>query len=86
MIQKIALIVSIILPLWNIPFILRIMKRKSSHDVSLSWAVGVWVCLVLIAPSGFTSRDTVWRTYNIANFISFSAVLVTVLLHRKKKE
>ena len=42
MIQTIALIASIVLPLWNIPLILKIIRRKSSRDVSMSWAVGVW--------------------------------------------
>ena len=84
MIQTLGLIAAVILPLWNIPLILRIIKRRSSEDISLYWAVGVWSCLVLMAPSGFTSEDLVWRVFNIMNMALFSAVLVTVLIFHKK--
>ena len=84
MIQKLAMIGAVVLPLWNIPLIVRIFHRKSSQDISMYWAVGVWVCLVLMAPSGITSADNVWRVYNIVNFFFFSAVVVTVLFYRKK--
>ena len=84
MIQKIGLIAAIILPLWNLPLIFRIIQRRSSEDISMAWAVGVWVCLALMAPSGFTSTDLVWKVFNIVNFFLFSAVMVTVLMYRKK--
>lgn len=83
--QKIALIAAIVLPLWNIPLIVRIVKRKSSKDISLYWALGVWVCFLLMAPDAFRSVDPVWRTFNIVNLILFSAVVVVVLVYRKGK-
>jgi len=83
MIQKIALIAAIILPLWNIPLILRIVKRKSSADISMYWAIGVWVCLALMAPSSFFSKDLVWRVFSIINFALFSVVVGFVLAYRK---
>jgi len=84
-IQKIALVAAIVLPLWNIPLIVRVIQRKSSRDISLSWAVGVWICFAFMAPSGFTSTDLVWRVFNISNFILFSFVVITVLIYRKGK-
>lgn len=86
MIQLLGIIAAIALPLWNIPLILRIIKRESSDDISLAWVIGVWVCLVLMAPSGFQSKDPVWKVFNIVNIVLFSAVLITVLIYRKKKE
>ena len=83
MVQSLGLVAAVILPLWNIPLILRIIKRKSSRDISLSWALGVWVCLVLMAPSGFVSKDLVWRVFNVVNFVLFSGVVATVLIFRK---
>lgn len=83
MIQKIALVAAIILPLWNIPLIIRIAKRKSSRDISIYWVLGVWICLALMAPSGFVSKDIVWRVFNIMNFILFSFVVISVLAYRK---
>ncbi len=85
MAEKIALVAAIILPFWNIPLIMRIIKRKSSQDISIYWVVGVWTCFALMAPDGFVSEDLVWRTFNIVNFILFSVVFVIVLIYRKGK-
>ena len=85
MIDEIALIAGAILPLWNVPLIVRIIKRKSSSDISICCAVGVWVCFVLMAPAAFVSEDLPWRVFNIVNMIFFSLVLLVVLVYRKKK-
>ena len=82
--QTLGMVAAVTLPLWNIPLVVRIIQRKSSRDISLSWALGVWVSLILMAPSGFQSSDPVWRTYNMINLILFSVVAVVVLLFRKK--
>ncbi len=86
MFEKVALVTAVILPLFNIPLIARIIKRKSSNDISLSWALGVWICILLMAPSGFRSTDIVWRTFNMMNVVLFSCVAITVLKYRKWKE
>jgi len=83
MIKIIALVAAIILPLWNIPLIVRIIKRKSSRDISIYWAIGVWVCFLLMAPEAFRSEDPVWRTFNIVNLIMFTCVVIVVLVYRK---
>lgn len=85
MIQKVALVAAIVLPLWNLPLIYRVIQRKSSRDISLSWALGVWVCLTLMAPSAFVSKDFVWKIYNMINFVLFSCVTITVLIYRRGK-
>ena len=82
--EKIALIAAIILPLWNIPLIVRVIKRKSSEDISIHWALGVWICFLLMAPEAFRSPDPVWRIFNIVNLIFFTAVVIVVLVYRKK--
>ena len=86
MVHKIAMIASIILPLWNIPLILRIVQRRSSRDVSLSWAFGVWGCLVFMLPAGLVSPDPVWKIFSGVNFVFFTAVVVTVLLYHGRKD
>ncbi len=87
LIQIMGLCAAVILPLWNIPLIVRMVQRKSSKDISLWWALGVWVCLLIMAPSGFTSKDLVWRVFNIMNLILFSAVAVfTLIYHRGSHE
>lgn len=85
LIEQIGLVASVVMPLWNIPLIIKIVKRKSSSDISLSWVLGVWVCALLMAPSGFTSKDMVWRTFNIVNLVLFTGVVIAVLRYRKGK-
>ncbi len=83
MITKIALVAAIVLPLWNIPLIVRIIKRKSSKDISIYWAVGVWSCLLAMLPAGLQSEDIVWKVFNIANVIIFGLVVITIVVFRK---
>lgn len=84
--ETISLVCAILMPLFNIPLIMKIIKRKSSDDISLVWALGIWVCILLMAPSGFQSTDIVWRTFNITNLVLFTAVVVCVLKYHKKAD
>ncbi len=81
--EKIAFVAAIVLPLFNIPLIMKMIKRKSSEDISLCWVLGVWVCILLMAPSGFRSEDIVWRTFNYVNVVLFTAVMVVTLRYRR---
>ena len=83
--EQIGLVASIIMPLWNIPLMVKIIQRKSSADISMAWLLGVWVCCLLMAPSGFMSKDIVWRSFNIVNLILFTGVVIVVLKYRKKR-
>lgn len=81
--ETIGLIASIVMPLWNIPLIIRIVKRRSSADISMGWVLGVWICAILMAPSGFTSPDIVWRSFNMVNLVLFTGVVIAVFRYRK---
>jgi len=83
-IDKIAFVAGIVLPLFNIPLIIRMVKRKSSEDISLWWLFGVWVCILLMAPSAFQSEDIVWRFFNYNNILFFTAVVFTAIKYRKR--
>ena len=83
MIEHIGLVAAVMLPFFNIPLIMKIIQRKSSKDISMVWALGVWVCIVLMSPSGFTSKDIVWRTFNYVNFIFFTTVVIVTIKYRK---
>lgn len=84
MIHKVALVAAIVLPFWNLPLMIRMIRRKSSEDISVFWALGVWICLLLMAPSAFISEDVVWRVFNIVNLIFFSMVMFCVFFYRKR--
>ena len=81
--QKMGLIASICLPLWNIPLIRKILKRKSSKDLSLTWVVGVWVCSLLIVPSGLLSEDIILKTFSVVNMTLFTGVVIVAFKYRK---
>ena len=83
LIDKIAFMAAIVLPLFNIPLIIRIVKRKSSKDISLWWVYGVWTCILLMAPSSFQSEDIVWRFFNYNNILFFTAVVFVTIKYRK---
>jgi carbon starvation protein CstA len=85
MMKTIAFIAAIALPLFNIPLIVRVIKRRSSEDMSVTWALGVWVCFLLMAPEAFRSPDIVWRAFSIANLALFTIVTAVVLLYRKRR-
>ncbi|NQT95830.1 MAG: hypothetical protein HQ572_05210 [Candidatus Omnitrophica bacterium] len=82
---KISLIAAIVLPFWNLPLIFRVLKRKSSKDISLWWALGVWVCFLLMLPEGLSSEEIVFKAFTISNFILFSiTVFIVVIFHRER--
>jgi uncharacterized protein with PQ loop repeat len=82
-VKTIGLWAAIILPLWDIPLIVRIIQRKSSDDISLIWICGMWVTSVLMAPSAFISGDKLAIGFNIMNVIMMTAVLIVVIKYRK---
>ena len=76
---------AVALPFFNIPLILRMIRRKSSEDISVVWVLGVWVCLLLMFPSGILSSDFVFRVFNIVNIVFFTAVAAVTVFYRKKR-
>jgi len=84
-IEIIGIVAGVTLPLFNIPLILRLVKRKSAEDFSISWAVGVWICILLMTPQALRSQDLAFRAYGIVNIIFFSAVAFLVLKYRGRK-
>ena len=82
MIRWLGLIAAVVMPLWNVPLILRLQRRKSSQDLSLTWALGVWVCIVLMLPAALTSPDRTFRLFAIVNTVLFSAVVFQVIRYR----
>ncbi|HQP10976.1 MAG TPA: hypothetical protein PKV41_06300 [Candidatus Omnitrophota bacterium] len=81
--DKIAFVTAVVLPFFNIPLIIKMVRRKSSQDISLCWLFGVWTCIVLMAPSAFRSPDIVWRTFNFFNLVLFTMVVITTVRYRK---
>jgi uncharacterized protein with PQ loop repeat len=79
-----GLVAVVALPLFNIPLILRIVRTKSSRDISLVWTFGVWGCILLMLPSSLISKEPVFRTFGVLNASLFCSVVVTVLIYRKR--
>jgi len=85
MVETIGFVAAVLLPLWNIPLMIRIHRRKSSQDVSLWWAGGVWGCLVLMLPAGLGSPDTVFKVFTVSNFVLFTLVVLQVIRYRGRR-
>lgn len=82
--QQISVIAGVILPLWNIPLMVRIIRRKTSEDISLFWLYGIWGCILLMFPSTLMSEEAGYRWFGITNVIFFTMVVVVVMMYRKK--
>lgn len=73
-----------LMPICNIPLIFRIVKRKSSEDISLGWVFGVETCVLAMLPSSLLSADPVLKLFGVTNSVFFSVVTLVVWMHRKK--
>jgi threonine/homoserine efflux transporter RhtA len=79
MIQTVGMISGIIMPFLNIPLIVRIIRRRSSEDISLVWVVGAWICVMGMVPQSLQSPDSVLMAFGIVNGLFFTGVFVSVL-------
>jgi uncharacterized protein with PQ loop repeat len=77
-----GIVAAIAMPLFNIPLIIKMIKRKSSRDISLVWVSGVWVMALMMMPSGLLSNDAVLKVFNITNFLLFTCVLIVTYIYR----
>lgn len=82
MMETVGLIAAVVLPFWNLPLMARISRRKSSADISLAWALGVFACLVAMLPSGLNSTDVVFKVFTVVNLLFFSGVVLQVIRYR----
>lgn len=83
--ELLALIGSVVMPLWNIPLIIKIRRRRSADDLSLSWLWGVWACIAVMLPWGIITTSIVLKAFSIVNFALFSCVVFIVMKYRKRK-
>ncbi len=86
LIFTLGLVASITLPFFNLPLMARMVKRRSSADVSLVWAIGVFTCLLLMAPAAWQSSDVIFKTFSAINITLFSGVAFLVVWFRIKRE
>jgi hypothetical protein len=79
MIETIGIVSGILMPLFNLPLMLRIIRRRSSEDISLVWVVGVWICVMGLLPSSLQSPDRILFAFGVVNALLFSGVFLSVL-------
>ena len=85
LITTMGFVAGIAMPFFNIPLVLKIWKRRSSADISLTWTLGIWGSILIMAPAAIISSDPVFRIFGIMNLALFSTVLFSVLKFRKRK-
>lgn len=84
LIYYLGMVGSIVLPFFNIPLIIRVVKRRSSEDISLIWLFGVFACLLAIEPAAWVSSDLTFKVFNTVNIVLYSAVFFVVIYFRVK--
>lgn len=72
-----------ILPLFDLFLIVHVIKRKSSKDISLMWAIGLWATSVGMAPAGILSPSIASKAFNIVNVLMLTIVVIVVYKYRK---
>ena len=80
--ETLGYVSSISLPLFNIPLMIHLVRRKSSKDLSLTWVLGVFFCLGGMLPAGFQSVDPIFRIFSFLNFAFFAGVTFLTLYFR----
>ncbi len=73
----------VVLPLFDISLIAHVIKRKSSADISLLWAFGLWLTSVLMMPSAFVSGNIQAIGFNSMNVLMLTLVVIVVFKYRK---
>ena len=81
MIKTLGMVSAIVMPFFDIPLIARIVKRKSSEDISLVWTFGIYGCILGMLPSSLVSPDPILKYFGIVNVILFTAVVVAVVMY-----
>jgi uncharacterized protein with PQ loop repeat len=84
-IKVVGVVASVILPLFNIPLILKIRKTGSSKDYSLTWTFGIMGCTLLMFPSVLSTHDIVFKAFGIINLVTFSTVMFYILKYHRRK-
>ena len=84
-IKIVGVVASVVLPLFNIPLVLKIRKRGSSNDYSLTWTFGILGCLLLMLPSALLTPDIVFKVFGIINLVTFLIVVFYILKYHSHK-
>jgi uncharacterized protein with PQ loop repeat len=83
--STLGLIASASLPLFNIPLMRHMIRRKSSADLSMVWVWGVFFCSLFMLPQALISKDITLRVFGIVNISCFSGVTFLAAYYRKNK-
>ena len=81
-IQTLGFVSSIALPFFNIPLMMRLIRRRSSQDLSLTWVIGVFLSLLGMFPAGLRSTDLIFRVFTVVNLAFFSGVTALAIYFR----
>ena len=81
-VDTLATVAGSALPLFDISLIVYIMKRKSSKDISIIWAVGLWATSVAMAPAGIMSPHWASKAFNTVNVAMLTVLMGAVIKYR----
>ena len=78
-IQGLGMISAVAMPLFDIPLMMRVVRRKSSEDISLVWLLGIEFCILGMFPASLLSPDIILRVFGAVNVVLFTATTAAVL-------
>ena len=81
--DSVAAVAGAALPLFDIPLIARIIKRRSSKDISIFWIAGLWASSAAMVPAALVGHELASKAFNIVNIIMLTAVLIVVIKYRR---
>ena len=85
MLDTIGEVTTSVLPLFNVPLILNIRKRKCSCDISLLWTAGIWGCSLVFMIVSLLSGGTLLKAIAVVNFVFFTATMLYILKYHQIK-
>ena len=80
MFEKIGFWAGVALPLFDIPLIIHVVKRKSSADISMIWIVGLWATSVMLL---IGTKEQMAMGFNIVNVLMLTILMAVVIKYRK---
>ncbi len=81
--EKLSFIAAVTMPIWNIPLIVKVIKRRSASDISLGWVFGIWLSFLAMAPGAYLSTDITVKGFAYSNILVFTVVVFVVMRYRK---
>lgn len=81
--KELGYICSMIVPVFHIPLIMKLVRKKSSQEWSLLSVIGFWIATLGIQPWALMTDDRALTILNTLSLMFISVELVLVIKYRR---